>query len=87
MLKIRFRAPLLSYFRGVVLGGRGLRSERKILKFSVKIIKSGLSVENIMELEGLINVVGVVASEGIMCANDIFCGEDNVVKTFFRCLD
>ena len=74
MLKTRFRAPLLSYFRSVVLGGRGLRNERKILKFGVKSIETGLSTENIMELEGLINVDQVVASEGIMSANAIFCG-------------
>ena len=59
---------------------------RKILKFGVKIIESGLSLENIMKIEELINVDGEMTSVGITSANAIFCGQDNVVETVFCCL-
>ena len=40
MLKTRFRAALLTYFRSAALGGRGLTNEKKKIKFSVKTIES-----------------------------------------------
>ena len=48
MLKTRFRAALLSYFRSVALGGRGLTNEKEKIKFSVKTIESSLIFENII---------------------------------------
>ena len=47
MRKTRFRAALLSYFRSVAPGGRGLTNEKKKKKFSVKTIQSSLILENI----------------------------------------
>ena len=62
-LKTRFRAALLSYFRSVVLGERGLKN-KKIWWLQ----KSSLFLENIMEHDWSTNVDTVVASKGIMSA-------------------
>ena len=39
MLKTRFHAALLSYFRSVALGGRGLTNEKKKLNLVLKLSK------------------------------------------------
>ena len=39
MLKTRFRAALLTYFRSVPLGGRGLTNEKKKLNLVLKLSK------------------------------------------------